>query len=628
MAQLMPPYDRDGLSITGKKPAAEEVVNGHVAKRYHPAPARRTDRSTASAFAAALSRGNRAVASMLLGGTRAEALGSNNWVVDGTLTASGKPLLANDPHLSAKTPSTWYLAHVTGGDFDVIGATLPGTPAVAIGRNRFIAWGETNVAADVEDLYRERLDPGGAHAEYRGGQEPIKVVTETIVVKGGAPVEVNVRTTRHGPIVSDAINAINAASPKAPKPAPLEPLAFRWTALDEDDTTLQSFLKLNEAHNWDQFTAALRDFVVPAQNFVYADVDGHIGYYAPGRIPIRASGDGSRPSDGWTGDGEWTGRVPFEELPHLYDPPDHFIVTANHRPAPADYAYNLGLEWTEPFRAQRIIDLLERRPRLTVDDFAAIQADTLSLHAKALRPLLLEHAHPSDERDRRALGIVSSWNLDASADDVGPTVFSAWFYALTPALVADELGPLVTETYAGKFSFVSRFLRNTLASDQTRWCDDVRTVKQETCDDAVTAALHDGVGVLAARYGNDPDRWQWSRVHHAIFPHQGLDSVGVLRPLLSRSVPHGGDWSTVNVGAVAADTLYEQHSVPGYRQIVDLSGGNAGRFLNDVGQSGHPLSPHYDDFLEDWRAVRHRPMRMDRRDVEAGAIGRLKLMPR
>ena len=205
------------------------------------------------------------------------------------------------------------------------------------------------------------------------------MIPETIVIKGAAPVTLNVRVTRHGPLVSDAINANNADSAATPKPPPIEPLAFRWTALDADDGTLTAFLKLNEAHNWTEFTDALRGYVVPSQNFVYADVAGHIGYYAPGRIPLRASGDGSRPADGWSGNAEWTGWVPFDELPHLYDPPEHFIVTANHRPAPPTYGYNLGLDWTEPYRAQRIIDLLVRSdgPGLTE---AALHAGRFRAH--------------------------------------------------------------------------------------------------------------------------------------------------------------------------------------------------------------------------------------------------------
>jgi len=293
MQQLMPPYAEGGLSILTEWSGGSGGARG---SGTHPAPAFPADLSypTSSAFALGLTNGVPAVRDLLLGAGATDSLGSNNWVVDGTLSATGKPLLANDPHLTTKLPSTWYLAHLSAGDLDVIGATLPGTPAVALGRNRFIAWGATNVAADVEDLYQERLDETGWFAIFRGASEPLRVLTETIQVKGGPPVRVVIRVTRHGPLVSDAINANNAQL-RGPRPALLSPLALRWTALDPDDTTIPSLLKVNQARNWSQFVSALRDFVVPSQNFVYADVDGHIGYYAPGRIPIRAGGDGLLP---------------------------------------------------------------------------------------------------------------------------------------------------------------------------------------------------------------------------------------------------------------------------------------------------------------------------------------------
>jgi penicillin amidase len=556
-----------------------------------------------------------------------DGVGSNNWVVDGTMTASGKPMLANDPHLGTRIPSTWYLAHVTAGDFEIIGATLPGAPAVPLGRNRRIAWGATNVAADVEDLYRERLDSTGRSAEFRGAQEPIAIIPETIVVKGADPIHLDVRVTRHGPLVSDALNANSAESKRTPKPPPMEPLAFRWTALDPDDSTLVSILKMNEARNWADFTAALRDFVVPSQNWIYADVDGHIGYYAPGHIPIRASGDGTLPAEGWTGAAEWIGWISFDQLPHLYDPPSHMIVTANHRPAAAGYPYNLGFDWYEPYRAQRIVDLLRGRAKLTPDDFARIQADTVSLHAKVLVPLLLAHTHPTTEIDRQAVEMLRPWNFDATADSAATSIFQAWFWHLVPAIAGDDLGPLVTDAYQAKFSYTTRFIVDTLTSNDASWCDDKTTSETETCDDTVTKALHEAVVDLTRRLGGDMRRWRWDAVHHAVFPHQGLDAVATLRPLLSRSVPAAGDWATVNIGTVAADTPYEQHLVPGYREIIDLSPANDSRFLDAVGQSGHPLSPHYDDFLGDWRLVRHRKMRMTRADIEDGAIGRLRLVP-
>ena len=645
MNELMPPYAIDGLSIMPRHAAPVDANRAYASAAAPTFGSAATGRpeglpdnpggSWSAALTASVSQGAPAVRDFLLGGATIEGLGSNNWVVDGTLTPTGKPLLANDPHLGTRLPSTWYLAHISAGDFDVIGGTFPGIPAVALGRNRSIAWGATNVAADVQDLYREHLDAGGTRSEFRGAQEPITVIPETIVVKGAAPVTLSVRVTRHGPLISDAINANNAASTTTPKPQPLEPLAFRWTALDPDDGTLSAFLKMNEARNWTEFTQALEGYTAPSQNFVYADVDGHIGYYAPGHIPLRASGDGSRPAEGWTGDAEWTGWVPFDELPHLFDPPEHLIVTANHRPAPASYPYNLGVDWTEPYRAQRIADLLDRRGlgeggqpdhRFGPDDFARIQADTLSLHAQALLPVLLSHVRAADARDQPALDRLRQWNFDATGESAAAALFQAWFLHLTPVLVADEIGPAATELYQGKFSYVSRFLAIALASNDSRWCDDVRTPARETCDDAVRRAFREGVDDLQNRLGSDMTRWRWDAVHLAKFPH-ALDSVAMLRPILSRSIGIAGDWSTVNVGVTAADHPYDVHTVPGYREIIDLSPANNSRFLDAVGESGHFLSPHYDDFLNDWRAVRHRKMRMDRADIERGGLGHLRLVP-
>jgi penicillin amidase len=641
MHQLMPPSPIEGLRILSKSTTTEatDTDRGHglqpKSSSVSSGDRARTSVSSvvelySAALTSALSRGVPAVRDFLLAGATTESLGSNNWVVDGTLSETGKPLLANDPHLRTNVPSTWYLAHlsVAGVDgFDLIGATLPGTPAVALGRNRFIAWGATNVAADVEDLYRERLDDSGTFAMFRGIPEPLTIVPETIRVKGAESVRVDVRITRHGPLVSDAINANNAELPGGPKPAALAPLALRWTALDPDDTTLASLLKVNQAHNWNDFTAALHDFVVPSQNFIYGDVEGHIGYYAPGRIPVRARGDGSLPVDGSSGDDEWTGWIPFDKLPRLYDPAEHFIVTANNNPAASDYSYTLGVDWPEPYRATRIRELLRGKTHLTSEDFARIQADTISLHAKTLLPLLLRHAQPEGIVDKQALDILGRWDDEMRGASNAASLFEAWFLRLTPTIAGDDLGPLATASYEGRFSFVTRFLVNTLTANDLTWCDDQRTVTSETCNQEVTTALHNAVADLTSRLGTDMTRWRWDGIHRAVFPHQGLDGVSPLRALLSRSVPNGGDWSTINVGAVSVDRPYDQRSVAGYREIIDLSPANDSRFIIDVGQSGHVLSSHYDDFLEDWHGVQHRKMRMERADIERGALGHLRLVP-
>jgi len=626
-AQLMPPLGNGGPDILSSLDMPWRRATKRASALPGPIASAARVPNASDAFATALTGGNQTVADFLMGGTRSEAIGSNNWVVDGSLTASGKPLLANDPHLATRLPSTWYLAHMSAGDFDVIGATLPGAPAVALGRNRFIAWGATNVAADVQDLYRERLDESGRFAEFEGRQEPLRTIAEAIQVKGGAAVNLTVRLTRHGPLVSDAINANNAESRRDPKPGPIEPLALRWTALDQDDGTVSAFLALNRSHDWNDFTGALRQLVVPSQNFVYADIDGHIGYYAPGRIPIRASGDGSTPAEGWSGAAEWTGWIPFDELPHAYDPPEHMIVTANNRPTPGDYPYLLGLEWPEPYRAARITARLHEHSKMTPDDFASIQADTFSLQARDLLGLLLARVKPVDASDAQAVAMLRQWNGDARGDSAAAAIYESWFLRLAPALVGDELGPLALRSYESRFSSITRMLRHVLASNDSPWCDDVRTPARETCEDAVSIALQQATAQLRAQLGDEMNRWRWDGVHRAVFPHQGLDAVRFLRPIVSRSVPTGGDWSTVDVGPVSADQPFEQRQVPGYRQIIDLSDRNDSRFLADIGQSGHPLSVHYDDFLSDWRAVRYRPMRTSRSAIDGATSGRLELVP-
>jgi penicillin amidase len=242
-------------------------------------------------------------------------------------------------------------------------------------------------------------------------------------------------------------------------------------------------------------------------------------------------------------------------------------------------------------------------------------------------PLLLEHAAPTDAIDSQAIQLLRAWDFAARGDSAATAIFQAWFLKLAPALAGDELGPAVLDSYKGRLSYVTRFIVNTLASDDSPWCDDVATPARETCRDIVTAALHEGVAELSRRMGADVNAWRWNEVHRVMFPHQGFDALGLVRPIFSRSVAGAGDWSTVNVGTVSVDRPFDQRAVPSYRQIVDLSPGGESRFIDAVGQSGHFLSRHYDDFLDDWRAGADRPMRMDRAEIENGATGRLRLVP-
>lgn len=523
--------------------------------------------------------------------------GSNNWVIGGARTASGKPLLVNDPHLGARIPSIWYLAHMQGGALNSIGATFPGLPAVVIGHNERIAWGVTNTGPDVQDLYIERIDAQN-YVEYNGRREPVTLISETINVKDAEPVTLTVRITRHGPIISDVTSGTG------------ETLAFRWTALDEEDATLRAFLNINRARNWEEFTAALRDLKAPMQNFVYADVEGNIGYYAPGALPIRRNGDGTLPVPGWTDEYEWVGYVPFEELPHVYNPPQGYIVTANNRVVGNEYPYLMGTSWAAPYRAQRIIELIEQGNRLTVADMRAMLGDVVSVQARELLPVMLA-VQPAGPREAAALELLRGWDGAMRGDSAAAAVFQGYYYAAIETIFADELRDLYERQYQSERDFPAMALRAVLLDGRSEWCDNVTTIAvTEDCATTLAKALTRGLEAMADAQGeSDPTRWRWDRVHQAVFQHTPFSQVGALRGVFERRIPNGGDNFTVNVAPVRITEPYLQYNVPSYRQIIDLNDLNASRFMHTTGQSGNVLSSRYSDYLERWQRVEDIPMR-------------------
>lgn len=523
--------------------------------------------------------------------------GSNNWVIGGARTASGKPLLVNDPHLATRIPSIWYLAHVQGGAINAIGATFPGLPAVVIGHNGQIAWGVTNTGPDVQDLYVERIDAQN-FVEYNGTREPVTLISESIKVKNEEPVTLTVRVTRHGPIISDVTDGTG------------ETLAFRWTALDEEDATIRAFLGVNRARNWAEFTAALRDYRAPMQNFVYADVAGNIGYYAPGALPIRRNGDGRLPVPGWTDEYEWVGYVPFEQLPHVYNPPQGYIASANNRVVGDDYPYLISTSWASPYRAQRIIELIEQGSQFTVADMRAMLGDVVSAQARDLLPVM-RAVTPAGSREAAALDLLDGWDGAMDGDSAAAAVYQGYYHAAIEAIFADELRDLFDEQYQAKRDFPAMALRAVLLDGHGEWCDDVTTVATtEDCAATLSAALTRGLEAMAAAQGqSDPARWRWDRVHQAVFPHTPFSQVGALRGVFERRVPNGGDSFTVNVAQVRITEPYLQYNAPSYRQIIDLGDLEASRFMHTTGQSGNVLSSRYSDFLEPWQRVEDVPMR-------------------
>jgi len=607
--QLTPAYVADGPSILPDGSTGVGSQGLGIGRRsFSPNPQLPTPNPLADGLLAI----NRALQDDLnLGGP---SIGSNNWVIGGARTTSGKPLLANDTHMSSTLPATWYLAHITGGRVDAIGATMPGLPGVFIGHNRQIAWGITNTAPDVHDLYIEHVG-GRNEVEHNGAWEPLRIVPEVIKVKGQPDVPIQVRITRHGPLLSDVIDRTGEA------------LAFRWTSLDDEDHTLEAFWELNSAGNWADFTAALAHYKAPMQNFVYADVDGNIGYYAPGAVPIRAGGDGTIPAPGWIDANDWIGYIPFERLPHAYNPPQGYIASANNPPMLDSYPYHLTSSWEAPYRAERIVELIESKPKLSADDVARMQADVRSSLARQLLPDLL-WASVTDERTRAALEVLKGWDGSVSGDSAAAAIYEAWYQQVPAQIFADELGDKLWADYSSEHNYIAMVLPDVLKTNRGGWCDDVRTPQPESCAKTLGLALRDGLAQMAkAQASDDIHSWRWDRVHRAMFPHSPFDSVPALKPIFSRSIPNGGDAFTLDVANIRASDLYNQYNLPAYREVIDLNQLDASRFIQPVGQSGQVLSHNYSNLIERWQRVEYVPMRFEQPTIDQAARGRLVLKP-
>ena len=550
------------------------------------------------------------------------ASASNEWVVAGEHTASGKPLLANDPHLGFRAPGMWYLARIVTSELTITGATLPGQPFVMLGHNGHVAWGMTTTHADTQDLFVERLDPDRPdHYLAPGGARPFAVREESIRVRfRGAPETMRVRATRHGPVISDL------ASVGTDTVGASEVLALAFPALRPDDRTADAVARMNRARDWPAFRAALQRFGGPVQNIVYADTAGTIAFWAPGRVPRRAAGDGSRPAPGWTGTHDWTGFVAFDELPHAVNPPRGRIVNANNRIVGDTYPHLITADWPAPYRAARIEALLDADERPTADRFAAIQLDARTLDAADLLPLLLPAAggaqHPLAAEAARLL---AGWDAIMDRRAAAPLIYMGWLNALARRLYRDELGELF-----GAYRGMRPLVLQHMLSRATGWCDDTATPALETCDAIVAGALDDALAVLADRLGDDMADWRWGDLHRAQFAHPLFGRVPGLRTLATISVPSDGGPFTVNRGtAHLADgpALFSHVHGAGFRAIYDLADLRQSQFALASGQSGHPLSPHYGDTTLAWRDGAYFRLDVTRAELATEAVATLVLRP-
>ncbi len=528
------------------------------------------------------------------GWIRSASQASNSWVLAGGHTESGLPILANDPHLSLNAPGQWYLARIETPELTLTGATAPGLPFVVFGHNGRIAWGFTNTHGDAQDLFIEKLVPGDpGRYQTPDGPRAFETREETIRIAGAAPERLIVRTTRHGPVISDV--ASRAAGAAAPETA----LALAWTALRGDDRTAAAFHAMSRARDWAGFREALRDFHSPQQNIVYADATGAIGFIAPGRVPIRKAGDGRAPVPGWSGAFDWTGFVPFEALPMTLDPSSGRIVAANNKIVPDDYPYLIAADWPDHYRAERIHELLDGADSLTPTTAAAMQQDIVSLGARELLPLLLETA-PASPRGREALTLLAAWDRRMDRDRAAPLIFYAWIRELNRRVFADELGEVFGDFQRPKMDLLAR----TLTEGQA-WCDDIGTPAREDCGGQAAQALEDALELLEARFGQPLDRLRWGAAHIAHFPHPILSRVPYFDSLFGYAVETDGGDDTLNRASTRAggppEALFADVHGPGYRAVYDLADLDRSRVTIATGQSGNPFSPHYGDLATRWR---------------------------
>jgi penicillin amidase len=607
----------------------------------------------------------RGLSALLGGGFR--NVGSNNWTISGRLTDTGKPYLANDPHLGIQMPSIWYevglhcraLSDVC--PYDVTGFSFAGAPGVIIGHNNRIAWGVTNLGPDVQDLFIEKLNPDNANQyEVNGAWVDAQVLTEAITVRGKidpdpekpdadlgiyneaagtTTLAIVVRLTRHGPIINDINETAAGLSGEfggTTLPTP-SAIALRWTALDPS-LTFQSVLKIDKAQNWDEFRNALRDWDVPSQNFVYADVDGNIGYQTPSKIPIRASGDGLLPVPGWTDEHEWTGFIPFDELPYSYNPPQGYIATANNAVVGPDYPYLISLEWDHGYRAQRIVDMIEAKAGapITVADIQAIQGDNINLSAQEIMPFLAALSF-EDAKLQSGLDYLKSWDFQQHMDSGPAALYNLFWVRLVSGAFYDELPE---ELWPGPGDTAMVAVRNLLDQPDNRWWDDVTTAdKVETRDDILRLAFAEAYDEAESRMGTDTANWAWGKLHIATFRNAtlGRSGISLVESIFNRGpVATSGGTDAVNATgwriSKPSDTrrqakTFAVTSVPSMRMIVDFSNFGNSLTMHTTGQSGHPFNSHYDDMIDSWRLIQYHPMLWDRAAVEAASRGHLVLRP-
>jgi penicillin amidase len=535
---------------------------------------------------------------------------SNEWVISGGRTQSGKPILANDPHLDLSAPILWYLARMVTPAGEVKGATVPGLPIILLGQNDHIAWGFTTTGSDVQDLFIETVDPKNANNYLTPqGSKPFITRQEIIHVKGVADIVLTVRATRHGPVMSDIDDDMTMLAGKG------KVMALAFTALGANDTTSEALLRMNRAQNYKEFLDALRLYQAPPQNVVYADTDGHVGYISPGLLPIRKAGKGLFPADGSSGKYDWSGMILFEKLPQVFDPTAGFIFNANNAIVGTHYPYFIGVDWEEPYRAERLQHFFDTIETHTLDASAMMQADHVSLAAKKLLPYLTALNYigstPDNPRAEQAIDLLKHWDGTMDKDRPEPLIFEAWLYELHRFLLTENAENDLE--VKGPYDAVA-----------------MESILKNQKGEVIAQAFDDAITLLTQRRGADIKNWRWGDEHITQLRHKFYSHIPLLDTWSNLDIASSGDFYTLDRGGSGtvdpANPFARTHG-GGFRGIYDLGDSAQSRFMITTGQSGNIFSPHYGDFVSLWNDVKSFTLSGTRDELTEQGNAELTLLP-
>ncbi len=552
-------------------------------------------------------------------------LGSNNWIVNKQMSASGAPIIANDPHLGYSAPGKWYAAVIRSKDWNAEGYTLPGVPVFVIGKNQNISWVLTNIMLDDADFYVEKIDSSGKNYFYDNKWYPLQVIKDTINVKDSASVPFKIKITRHGPVIS-GIHPYKVLYPETK--IDTSAVSMRWTAQDYSDE-FTAFLKINKAKDWKEFKEAFSTYAVPGQNFVYGDNKGNIGYVFGGKLPLRGEQNPTFVLDGTLSKNDWKGYVPQNEIPDLFNPPDNYIASANNKTL-RNFKYHISNLWEPPSRIERITQLLHSRQKHSVSDYMKYQMDFVSPYAKELTGYILnafKNIKITDPNLKLTIELFENWNFEMDQYSQVPAIYAVFFNHLLQNIYKDKMGHDLYNEYLFTTNVPYRSVMQLMEKPDSWWFDDQSTSRREARDEVIRKSLSEALTDLEYKFGKDLKEWQWGRLHHAIFKHafSGFSSI-VDNVIDIGPFEIGGDGTTIfNTEYPFYESIekfprfrhseFENNLGPSMRYIYDFSKPDEFYMILTTGESGNVMSDHYSDMSEMWLRGKYLRIKTDKASI-------------